>query len=371
LEIQKEEPETIKITKLKPPSKRYTFIRSIDIFERFWWRKSPYEFAYTNKVNQYLFGTIRYYPIAVGNHPLLVTEDDRIPKRKRGAQLGRKPRSRNIPESLSKKEVTLDFEKTPYCQTCETPYERISAFDKVSNHIAATVSAVHEIVTRHSYKKVCNCQDSPKIVTAPQRKSVIKKSILTTGTWVHLRRDFINLKSQKIFKNDPAIGKWVDDWLNAIKMIFKLNKQRLKCSSKKEFAELTEKMRSIIENLCVQNVDDLEYNFQKKILKSFKKRYSGYTIFIDNPEVPLHNNRAEQLLKIAINGRKNYLGNVSCSSVFHTQIFLSIIATAKNNNIAPQKWLEDYLNACAENYSKPLQGQILKHHVNKLLNQPS
>jgi len=189
--------------------------------------------------------------------------------------------------------------------------------------------------------------------------------------WVHLRRDFINLKSQKIFKNNPAIEKWVKDWLDAINMIFTLNKQRLKCSSEKQFAELTEKLRLIIEKLYLQNVADLKYDFQKKILKSFKKRYSGYTIFIDNPAVPLHNNRAEQLLKIAINGRKNYLGNVSCNSVQHTQIFLSIIATAKNNNIAPQKWFEDYLNACAENDSKPLEGQILKHHVNKLLNRPS
>lgn len=431
-------------------------------------------------------------------------------KRKRGAQPGRNPRSRNIPESLPKKEVSVDFEEIPCCQICETPYESISAFDKVSNHIAAAISAVHEIVTRCSYKKVCNCPDSPKIVTAPQRKSVIKKSILTTGTWVHLiimkyflavpvyrysqalkptgfnlscgtvengfkkiglllapvydalldelrkspiwnadetrwkvfetiknkssflwwlwifaskdvvlyiidpsrsanvirkvnnglnrifaadrfssyeavkgakvfiaycwvhlRRDFINLKSQKILKNNPAVGKWVDDWLRSIKMIFKLNKQRLKCSSEERFAELTEQLRSITEKLYCQNVDDLEYDFQKKILKSFQKRFSGYTIFIDNPEVPLHNNRAEQLLKIAINGRKNYLGNVSCSSVFHTQVFLSIIATAKNNNVAPQIWFEDYLNACAENDSKPLEGHILKHHVNKLLNRPA
>lgn len=432
------------------------------------------------------------------------------PKRKRGAQPGRNPRSRNIPKDLPKKEIILDFEEILCCQKCQTPYKRISAFDKVSNYIEASISAVHEIVTRYSYKKGCNCSEGSKIITAPNRKSVIKKSILTTGTWVHLiimkyllavpvyryrqalkptgfdlssgtvengfkkigvllqpvyntlleelrknpiwnadetrwkvfeaiknkssflwwlwifaskdivlyvidpsrsanvirkvnnglerilaadrfssydavkgekvfiaycwvhlRRDFINLISQKIFKNNPTVEKWVDDWINAIKMVFKLNKQRLKCSSEKEFAELTEQLRLITKKLYLQNVDVLEYDFQKKILKSFKKRYSGYTIFIDNPEVPMHNNRAEQLLKIAINGRKNYLGNVSCNSVQHTQIFLSIIATAKNNNIAPQKWLEDYLNACAENNSKPLDGQILIHHVNKLLNRPS
>ena len=436
--------------------------------------------------------------------------DPKKPKRKRGAQPGRKQRSRNIPKNLPQKEVTLDFEEIPCCQSCNTPYERISAFDKVSNYIEASISAVHEIVTRYSYKKGCNCSETQKIITAPKRKSVIKKSILTTGSWVHLiimkyllavpvyrycqalkptgfdlspgtvengfkkigalllpvykalgdelrkspvwnadetrwkvfeiiknkssflwwlwvfaskdvvlyvidpsrsanvirkvnkglerifaadrfssyeaikgekvfiaycwvhlRRDFINLKSQKIFKNNPDVEKWVNEWLSAIRMVFTLNKQRLKCLSEKQFTELTEKLRLVTEKLYLQNVDTLEHNFQKTILKSFKKRYAGYTIFIDNPEVPLHNNRAEQLLKTAINGRKNYLGNVSCDSVIHTQIFLSIIATAKNNNVAPQKWLEDYLNACAENDSKPLDGQILIHHVNKLLNRPS
>ncbi|MCP4755650.1 MAG: IS66 family transposase [Proteobacteria bacterium] len=440
-------------------------------------------------------------------------KDDRksqnTPKR-RGAQPGRKPRSRNIPEKLPKKQVDLDFDEVPRCDICETPYKRLSAFDKISNQIAATISVLHEVATRFSYKKACDCPGSPKIKTAPQRKSVIKKGVLSTATWVHLiimkyflavpiyryrqllestgyglsagtvengfkkigsllapvyqalveelrkdrlwnadetrwkvfetienkssflwwlwvfaskkvviyvidptrsadvirkinnglariiaadrfssyeavkgeflfiaycwvhlRRDFISLKSKDIFLDNPAVGKWVDDWLFSIKSLFKLNKKRRKSSSEKEISELTAKMRAIVEKLRLQNVDDLEYKFQKKILKSFLKRYDGYTIFIDHPEVPMHNNRSEQLLKTGINGRKNYLGNVSQKSVFHTQVFLSIIATAKNNKVAPQIWLDDYLSACAENDSKPLEGSALKFHVNKLLNQPS
>ncbi|MCP4457859.1 MAG: transposase, partial [Cytophagales bacterium] len=80
----------------------------------------------------------------------------------------------------------FDFEDVPCCPKCDIPYARVSAFDKVSNCIEASISAVHEIVTRYSYKKGCNCSDAKKIITAPNRKSVIKKSILTTGTWVHL-----------------------------------------------------------------------------------------------------------------------------------------------------------------------------------------
>ncbi len=442
-----------------------------------------------------------------------VDPDDRQsgkPKRRRGGQPGRKPTSRNIPEQLPQQRVEVDFPKTPRCEKCGKPYKRESAFDKLSHQINTTISAVHHLVARRSYKKDCTCPGGKKIVTAPQRKSVIKKSILTTKTWVHLivmkyllavpiyrycqavrpagfklspatvesgfkkiglllepvyqrllqelrksdiwnadetrwkvfetianktsflwwlwvfasqnvvlyvidpsrsanvinnvnngldrifaadrfsayeaikgskvliaycwvhlRRDFINLKSQKNIKDDPAIGKWVDDWLRSIKTVFRLNKKRLESSSKEEFIRLTAELRSITEQLRQQKEEDATYKFQKTILKSFRKRFSGYTLFIDIPEVPIHNNRAERLLKTGINGRKNYLGNVSRHSVLHTQIFLSIIATAKNNKVAPQKWFEDYLTACAENDSKPLEGTNLEYHIDKLLNRSS
>ncbi len=85
----------------------------------------------------------------------------------------------------------------------------------------------------------------------------------------------------------------------------------------------------------------------------------------------MDNNRAEQLLKIAISGRNNYLGNVSQKSVAHTQIYLSIISTAKINHVDPQQWLQDYLDDCAKNNSQALQGEKLEYHFNKLINLPS
>lgn len=434
-------------------------------------------------------------------------QDQEKPKRKRGAQPGRKARSRNIPKQLPQKVVAVDFRKVPQCAQCGKLYSRLSVFDKISHQVSTSISAVHHILTRFTYQKDCDCRGGQKIVTAPPRTSVIKKSILATETWVHLimmkyllavpiyrycqaikptgfnlspgtaengfkklglllepvyqrllqelrkshiwnadetrwkvfetianktsflwwlwvfasqnvvlyvidpsrsanvinkvnhgldrifaadrfsayeaikgvnvhiaycwvhlRRDFINLKSQKVLKDNPAIGKWVDDWLCDIKTVFKLNNKRLKSSSKEEFIRLTAELRSITEQLCQQKEEDVSYKFQKTIIKSFKKRFFGYTLFIDVPEVPIHNNRAEQLLKTGINGRKNYLGNVSRHSVLHTQIFLSIIATAKNNKVAPQKWFEEYLTACAENDSKPPEGTKLEYHIDKLLN---
>ena len=427
-------------------------------------------------------------------------------KRKRGAQPGRKPRSRNIPEKLEEENVEQDLEAVPICSICQTPYQHVSAMDKISHQVHILLKAIHQIITRKTYKKGCNCKDVKKIITAGQRESVIKKSILTTSTWVHLiiikymlsvpiyryrqalaslgfslspgtvengfrkigkllmpvykrmivelrksrnwnadetrwkvfekiegkvsylwwlwvfassnvivfvidptrsasvvdrihdgvkrfisadrysayeamiskgiliaycwvhlRRDLINLQKLKEIKNHPGVGKWVDDWLSAIKMVYKINHQRLKTASEEEFLRLTEALRSITDKLFQQDIDSLQFKFQKRILKSFKKRFKGYTLFIDYPEIPLDNNRAERILKMPINGRKNYLGNVAAESVAHTQIFLSIIATAKNNKVDPQLWLNQYLDACARNDSKSLQGEQLEYYTNKLM----
>ena len=66
------------------------------------------------------------------------------PKRKRGGQPGHKANARNIPKVLPKKEIIIDLEEIPLCKACDKPYVRISAFDKVSNQISATISAIHE-----------------------------------------------------------------------------------------------------------------------------------------------------------------------------------------------------------------------------------
>lgn len=435
-------------------------------------------------------------------------EENPSPKKKRGAQKGHKAQGRKIPKGLKEEAVEVDFDETPQCCECGTPYKRIKIFDKVSHQIKVVFEGIHQVITRLSYKQNCSCAGVPTVITAPQKPSVIKKSILTTTTWVHLimmkyllavpiyryrkamepsgfilspgtvengfrkigtllqpiyqrmqeelkksphfnadetrwkvfeqiegkksflwwlwvfaskkivlyvidptrstevikkiydqttkiisadrysvyesmskrygvliaycwvhlRRDFLQLQKIKQFSPDSEVGKWIEEWLSSIRHLYHLNKKRLETSSDTEHEELTAQLRSITEKLYQQETESLSFDCQKKILISFKKRFEGYTIFIDHPLIPMDNNRAEQLLKIAISGRNNYLGNVSQESVMHTQIYLSIISTAKINHVDPQKWLQDYLDDCAKNDSKPLQGEALEFHFKKLIN---
>ena len=40
---------------------------------------------------------------------------------------------------LEKKEIQQDFNKTPCCNSCQTPYKRINAFDRISNQVQLTI----------------------------------------------------------------------------------------------------------------------------------------------------------------------------------------------------------------------------------------
>ena len=47
---------------------------------------------------------------------------------------------------------------------------------------------------------------------------------------------------------------------------------------------------------------------QKKVLQSLLDHWPGLILFLDHPEVPLDNNRAENTLRTPVTGRKNYYG---------------------------------------------------------------
>jgi transposase len=426
-----------------------------------------------------------------------------VSPKNRGGQKGHKGRGRKIPQGLRQQEVVVDFNEAPVCEICQTPYINVAVFDKISHQIEMLWEAVHQVIRRVTYKKACHCSTGKKFITAPVKASVIKSSLLTTKTWVHLlvmkyllavpvyrylkamkslsfspatvengfkkiglllepvyltmkeelltadiwnadetrwkvfqeikgkasftwwlwvfasknivcyvidstrsskvieaihdgarrtitadrwsayskmskkgimiaycwahlRRDFIAL--QKSYPHNPAIGKWVDDWLEKIGLLYKLNNERIcPTCSEEDFYTLTAHIRLLVEELYQEEFQDTFHKRQTKILKSFKEKIEGYSRFIDNPEIPMDNNRAERLFKEPINGRKNYLGNVSVESIPHTQIILSIIATAKINKVDPSKWLYDYLSACAENDSQPLKGEALERHFKKLI----
>ena len=94
--------------------------------------------------------------------------------------------------------------------------------------------------------------------------------------------------------------------------------------------------------------DEKLHPAKRKVLTSMKEHWKGLTVFVDEPAVPMDNNRGERTLRLAALCRKNYYGSgAEWSGKLATGMF-SILATLKKWGLNRRKWLTAYLQACAE-----------------------
>jgi len=67
----------------------------------------------------------------------------------------------------------------------------------------------------------------------------------------------------------------------------------------------------------------------------------------------MDNNLAERTIRSAVLGRNNYFGSGAIWSAELAAQLFSIFATLQQWEINRQRWLYEYLTACAQNHCKP------------------
>jgi transposase len=183
--------------------------------------------------------------------------------------------------------------------------------------------------------------------------NVLKIQMLLAYCWYHLRRDFI-----KAGVSFPELTAWVEEWLKEISKTEKLNNARLKFEKNSlEFKEaqgnLERQINNIKEKLDGQLSQDNLTKKQKTIFTSMSGKWGGYTVFVNDPKIPMHNNVAENALRSGAVGRNNYYGSHAEWSGNLAAVTMSIFKTAEKNGIMPQKYLEYYFEICQTNGGKP------------------
>ena len=78
------------------------------------------------------------------------------------------------------------------------------------------------------------------------------------------------------------------------------------------------------------------------------KRIDAFTRFLDDGRICLSNNAAERTLRGIALGRKSWLFAGSDRGGERAAIMLTLIQTAKLNNVDPQAWLADVLARIAD-----------------------
>ena len=77
----------------------------------------------------------------------------------------------------------------------------------------------------------------------------------------------------------------------------------------------------------------------RKAIEYMLRYWPGLTAFIEEPLVPLDNNRVERALRGLVVGRKNHYGSRSRRGTEVAALFYSLIETAKLRGLDPRKYL--------------------------------
>jgi transposase len=176
---------------------------------------------------------------------------------------------------------------------------------------------------------------------------VAEQGILISYCWAHVRRDFIRVRD-----GFPALSKFAAKWIQKIDELFFIHGRR------KYIATADQDLRDICELMERDARKALKRKTQhaeaRAVLVSLMKHWTGLTLFLEHPSLPLDNNASERALRNPVVGRKNYYGSRSIWSGCLSSMLFSIFATLQKNKVDPRQYLIRYLKECAKNKGRPL-----------------
>lgn len=219
-----------------------------------------------------------------------------------------------------------------------------------------------------------------RVIIVCDRYSAYKKLarlsdiILLAFCWAHVRRDFID--AGRSYKKE--LEAWMLEWETRIGELYHQNHLRLEQwdpespldeqnrdfeHHHQEVQKILQTMRTEALRLTAENEEELDdatlalsrsaRTRQCKVCQSLLTHWDGLTLFVENPQVPMDNNLAENTIRGPVTGRKNYYGSGSLWSAGLAASLFSILKTLGLWGINPRHWLSVYLTACAENGGNP------------------
>lgn len=210
----------------------------------------------------------------------------------------------------------------------------------------------HDVPERHFAK------DATCVLMVDRYSSYKAMSQVKTGTiilafcWAHVRRDFIG-----VGKGWPELKDWALEWLHRIRRLYQINRRRLKhppdsAEFRREDAALREAVQSMQSQATEELADEKLRAPCRRALESLQAHWTGLTLFVDDPRIPMDNNASERALRGPALGRKNYYGSGALWSGRLAAMMFSILATLAHWRINPRRWLLWYLKSCAASGGK-------------------
>ena len=124
-----------------------------------------------------------------------------------------------------------------------------------------------------------------------------------------------------------------------------------------KFAVADEQLRVAVTAFAAQGESELSdpelHPARRRVLESLGNHWTGLTVFVEHPEVPMDNNTAERAQRGPVVGRKNYYGSGAVWAGCLAAMMFSLLQTLCLWQLNPRAWLTAYLTACAEAGGEP------------------
>jgi len=213
-------------------------------------------------------------------------------------------------------------------------------------------SRSHDVPQSHFPDDVQGVLMVDRYVAYKIMRQVTEGDLSLAFCWAHVRRDFV-----RVGKGYPELVPWALTWIRQIRELYRLNRQRLLHPiGTAEFAAADATLRQHVAAMAARRdaelADDTLREPCRKALVSLKEHWSGLTLFVDDPRIPLDNNYGERLIRNPAVGRKNYYGSGAEWAGRLAVMMFSIFATLVLWKINPRKWLTWYFDACASGGGK-------------------
>jgi transposase len=201
----------------------------------------------------------------------------------------------------------------------------------------------HEVPEKHFPKNARGVLLVDRYSAYKAMAQVKNGTLVLAFCWAHVRRDFV-----QVGKGWPELKTWALDWLKRIRELYRLNRQRLRHPAAATDAALRQAVTAMQQQGDTELADPSLRAPCRKVLTSLQEHWSGLTLFVDDPRIPMDNNLSERRLRGPAVGRKNYYGSGAEWSGRLAATLFSIVATLKLWQLNPRLWLQWFLQSCAE-----------------------
>ena len=180
----------------------------------------------------------------------------------------------------------------------------------------------------------------------------VLKNVKHCGCWAHMRRRFIEAipSDKKLHSTSVAVQA-----VERIKRIYHEEGLLKNCTSDERYKERQKIIKPLIDEFFAW-LEPLPVSGKNKLAEAigYAKNEKAYLYtFLENGNVPMDNNRAENAIRPFAVGRKNWLFSNTSRGADCSAALYSIVSTAQANNLDAEKYLTELFRQPAGTITMP------------------